>query len=179
MRSVRLNFLKVSYYGRGCHFFMQKYCFFHIHSESSYDTCGPRRDIADVAQLFLVQYERDYSEEKLETNKQATNMFQAWHQTEIDPVSTLVAKYNGSTEISEIIKWISETINDGDARKIPPFKSKTPQLSAEEVDNAWSKGSQKIVSSGKGMKQCTSSFVLEYMITLLILELGHLCYWVH
>ncbi|XP_073138309.1 uncharacterized protein [Henckelia pumila] len=137
----------------------QKYCFFHIHSESSYDTCGPRRDIVDVAQLFLVRYERDDSEEKIETDKQATNMYQAWHQTEIDPVSTLVAKYNGSTEISEIIKWISETIKDGDTRKIPPFKSRTPELSAEEVDNAWSKGSQKIVSSGRGMKQWTTSFI--------------------
>ncbi|KZV56529.1 hypothetical protein F511_16128 [Dorcoceras hygrometricum] len=137
----------------------QKYCFFHIHSESSYDTCGPRRDITDVAQLFLVRYERDDSEEKIETNKQATNVFQAWHQTEVDPVSTLVAKYNGSLEILEIIKWISETIKDGDTRKIPPFKSKTPELSAEEVDNTWSKGSQKFVSSGKGMKQWTSSFI--------------------
>ncbi|XP_073269934.1 uncharacterized protein [Primulina huaijiensis] len=137
----------------------QRYCFFHIHSESSYDTCGPRRDITDVAQLFLVRYERDDSEEKIETNKQEMNMFQAWHQTEVDPVSTLVAKYNGSTEISEIIKWISETIKDGDTRKIPPFKSRTPELSAEEVDNAWSKGSQKFVSSGKSMKQWSNSFI--------------------
>lgn len=83
-------------------YLMQRYCFFNIHSEDSYETCGPRRGITDVARLFLVRYERYASDEKSDTTKQANNIFHAWYHTEADPVSTLVAKYNGSSEISEV-----------------------------------------------------------------------------
>ncbi|KAK6117916.1 hypothetical protein DH2020_048321 [Rehmannia glutinosa] len=110
-----------------------------IEREDSYETCGPRRSMTDVARLFIVRYERNADNENLDTKKQANNILHAWYHTEADPVSTLVAKYNGSTEISEIIRWISQTIKDGDSREIPPFF-------------------QKFISSGKNMKQWTSSF---------------------
>ncbi|KAI3454694.1 hypothetical protein Pfo_011357 [Paulownia fortunei] len=138
----------------------QRYCFFNIHSEDSYETCGPRRGILNVARLFIVRYERNASNEKLDTAKQANNIFHAWrHNTDSDPVSMLVAKYNGSSEISEIIGWISQTIKDGDTREIPPFKTKAPELFPEDEDQIWSQSSKKFISSGKNMKQWTTGFI--------------------
>lgn len=58
--------------------------------------------MVDVARLFIVRYEMHAKDEKVDTTKQGNNIFLAWHQSESDPVSTLVAKYNGSTEISEV-----------------------------------------------------------------------------
>ncbi|KAK6123167.1 hypothetical protein DH2020_043069 [Rehmannia glutinosa] len=133
----------------------QRYCSFNIHSEDSYETCGPRRSMTDVARLFIVRYERNADNENLDTKKQTNNILHAWYHTEADPVSTLVAKYNGSTEISEIIRWISQTIKDGDTREIPPFKTTAPELVPE--DPVWSHNSKKFISSGKNMKQWTSS----------------------
>ncbi|KAL2243537.1 UNVERIFIED_CONTAM: Chaperone protein DnaJ [Sesamum indicum] len=103
--------------------FKKRYCFFHIHSENSYETCGPRKSLTDVARLFIVRYERNPNSEKVDTSKQANSIFHSLYHTEADPVSTLVAKYNGSGEISEIITWISQTIKDGDTRELPPFVS--------------------------------------------------------
>ncbi|KAL3813005.1 hypothetical protein ACJIZ3_014273 [Penstemon smallii] len=136
-----------------------RYCLFHIHSEHSYETCGPRRGITDAPQLFIVRYERNdtTTDERTETKKEPKNVFQAWHHTEVDPVSTLVAKYNGSSEIPEIIRWISQIIKDGDSRELPPFKTSAPELVPEDAD--WSHGSQRLISSGKNMKQWTSGFV--------------------
>ncbi|KAL2516026.1 DNAJ heat shock N-terminal domain-containing protein [Forsythia ovata] len=139
----------------------KSYCFFHIHSETSYETCGPRRGITDVAQLFIVRYERNATEEPMETLKPAKTLFQAWQNVDADPASTLVAKYNGSSEISEIISWISKTIDDGDSRELPPFKTKVPELAPEEADYFWSQSSKKISSSGNNMKQWISGLLLQ------------------
>ncbi|KAL0282003.1 UNVERIFIED_CONTAM: hypothetical protein Sangu_2977400 [Sesamum angustifolium] len=79
-----------------------RYCFFHIHSQDSYETCGPRKSPTDAPRLFIVRYERNPNSEKVDTSKQANNVFHSLFHTEVDPVSTLVAKYNGSSEISEV-----------------------------------------------------------------------------
>ncbi|KAL8465127.1 hypothetical protein ACS0TY_034575 [Phlomoides rotata] len=144
-----------------------RYCFFHIHSEDSYETCGPRRGITDVPRLFIVRYERYASDKKQDTKKQE-NIFHAWYNTEADPVSTLVAKYNGSSDISEIVSWISQTIKDGDSREIPPFKTKAPELLPEDVDQSWSQNSNKVFSSGKNMKQWTTTWLSNYIDDLRI-----------
>ncbi|KAL6584032.1 hypothetical protein OROMI_003321 [Orobanche minor] len=136
----------------------QRYCFFNIHSEDSFETCGPRRGMTDVARLFIVRYERNANNESLDTKKQA-NIFHAWYHTEADPASTLVAKYNGSTDVSEIIRWISQIIKDGDTREIPPFKTTAPELVPEDADQIWSQSSKKFVPSGKNMKQWTINFI--------------------
>ncbi|KAG8379208.1 hypothetical protein BUALT_Bualt07G0064700 [Buddleja alternifolia] len=135
----------------------QRYCFFNIQSEESYETCGPRRGISDAARLFIVRYQRNdnVTEEKKEPSRQQNNILHAWLQSDPDPVSTLVAKYNGSTETSEIIKWISQTIKDGDSREIPPFKTKAPELLPEDAGQTWTQnGPKKFIS-----KQFTSGFV--------------------
>ncbi|KAL3637248.1 hypothetical protein CASFOL_019547 [Castilleja foliolosa] len=136
---------------------MQRYCFFNIHSEDSYETCGTRRGITDVAGLFIIRYERNNKNESLDTTKEANNILHAWYHTDYDPVSTLVAKYNGSSDTSEIIRWISQIIKDGDTREIPPFAN--PELVPEDAGQIWSHSSKKFVSTGKNMKQLASSFI--------------------
>ncbi|GMQ10722.1 hypothetical protein CsSME_00053615 [Camellia sinensis var. sinensis] len=42
---------------------------------------------------------------------------------DVDPASRLVARYNGFEESSEIIRWISQIIEDGDSRELPFFVS--------------------------------------------------------
>ncbi|XP_051115725.1 uncharacterized protein LOC127240917 isoform X2 [Andrographis paniculata] len=140
-----------------------RFCFFHIHSEDSFETCGPRRLMTDVARLIIIRYERnETNNEIVQSRKQTNNLFLDLMHTEADPVFTLVAKYNGSTEVPEIIKWISQTIKDGDAREIPPFKTKSPELVPEEGDKMWSRGSQKVVSSGKNIKHRAAGFVSSF-----------------
>lgn len=55
----------------------------------------------DSARLFIVRYERFPQDETVEPKKQE-NILHTWYQTEADPVSTLVAKYNGSSDPSEV-----------------------------------------------------------------------------
>lgn len=81
--------------------FLQRYCFFNLHSEDSFETCGPRRGIVDAATLFIVRYQRFPRDESVDTKRQE-NILHSWYQTEADPVSTLVAKYNGSKETPEV-----------------------------------------------------------------------------
>ncbi|KAL3640559.1 hypothetical protein CASFOL_015527 [Castilleja foliolosa] len=137
----------------------QRYCFFNIHSEDSYETCGTRRAITDVPRLFIIRYERNDKNESLDTTKEANNILHALYHTDYDPVSTLVAKYNGSSDTSEIITWISQIIKDGDTREIPPFKTSAPELVPEDAGQIWSQSSKKLVSSGKNIKQRASSFI--------------------
>lgn len=56
-----------------------------------------------MPQLFIVRYERNDTQEKTEAKEQPKNIFEAWHHSEPDPVSILVAKYNGSSEIPEVL----------------------------------------------------------------------------
>lgn len=56
----------------------------------------------DSARLFIVRYERFPRDENLDTKKQENNILHAWYPSEPDPVSALVAKYNGSSETSEV-----------------------------------------------------------------------------
>lgn len=84
---------------------MQQYCFFYIHSEDSYDTCGPRRDVADVPQLFIVRYKRNATVDDLKVERRPKGIWNPFQEEDVDPASQLVARYNGSGEIPEV--WIS------------------------------------------------------------------------
>lgn len=50
-------------------------------------------------------------------------MWDALNDQDYDPASQLVARYNGSSEIPEIIEWVSSIIKDGDSRDLPFFVS--------------------------------------------------------
>ncbi|KAJ8536272.1 hypothetical protein K7X08_034673 [Anisodus acutangulus] len=134
----------------------KSYCFFYINSENSYETCGPRRDITDIAQLFIVRYERNGTED---VEKQPTNKFSALYNVETDPASQLVAKYNGSNKIEEIVQWISEIIKDGDSKNLPSFKTRTPELVPEDADSSWSSWSEGTVSPSRGLNHRIKSIL--------------------
>ncbi|KAF2318002.1 hypothetical protein GH714_041329 [Hevea brasiliensis] len=115
-------------------------------TETSYDTCRPRRDLTDVPRLFIVHYKRNATQDNVNVRK---NEFE--HE-DADPASQLVARYCSSDEIPQIIQWISGTIRDGEARDLPFFKAKTPDVVPEDSDPIWSKGAQSIRSKSVGIK---------------------------
>ncbi|KAJ6290594.1 hypothetical protein OIU78_026356 [Salix suchowensis] len=131
----------------------EKYCSYYIHSETSYDTCGPRRDLVDVPKLFIVRYKRNASEDVIKVDTKPKNIFNVFEDENMDPASQLVARYNGSDEISQIMQWMSEIIRDGDTRNLPFYRSKTPALVPEDSDPIWSRGAQSIFSKSIGIKQ--------------------------
>ncbi|CAL5441714.1 unnamed protein product [Camellia sinensis] len=138
----------------------QQYCFFHTQTENSYETCGPKRDMTDVSQLIIVRYKRNATKDSTKIEgKKPKNMFEAFMNDDVDPASQLVAKYNGSEESSEIIKWISQKIEDGDSRELLFFRAKTLALVPEDADLIWSVGARTILSKGTGMKQRIGSIM--------------------
>lgn len=131
----------------------KKYCFFHINSEDSYESCGPQRGITDTPRLLLVRYERNATTDDIEVEREPKTMLEALKYVAPDPASQLVAKYNGSSDMLEIMRWISETIKDGDSRNLPPFRTKSPELVPEDADPFLSTASGNIASSSKDLKQ--------------------------
>eukprot|EP00258_Populus_trichocarpa_P015941 XP_006373458.1 dnaJ homolog subfamily C member 16 [Populus trichocarpa] len=131
----------------------EKYCSYYLHSETSYDTCGPRRDLIDVPKLFIVRYKRNASEDDIKVDTKPKKIFNVFEDEDVDPASQLVARYNGSDEISQIMLWMSEIIRDGDTRNLPFYRSKTPALVPEDSEPIWSRGAQSIFSKSIGIKQ--------------------------
>lgn len=85
---------------------MQKYCFFYINSESSYETCGERRDIGDVPQIVIVRYKRDTTRGKPKVERKPKTIWDSYQEDDENLASQLVAKYNGSTDISEVFVFL-------------------------------------------------------------------------
>ncbi|KAK4781631.1 hypothetical protein SAY86_015733 [Trapa natans] len=129
----------------------KKYCFFYLQSETSYETCGPRRDMMDVPRLFIIRYKRNLTEENEPVKSKPKTMWDALNDQEYDGASQLVARYNGSNEIPQIIEWVASIIKDGDSRDLPFFRTKTPELVPEDVDSTISKGFQGVVSKSSGL----------------------------
>ncbi|VFQ62720.1 unnamed protein product [Cuscuta campestris] len=135
----------------------KRYCFFYINSESSYDTCGPRYDITNVAKMFIVRYSRNATNEN---NKDSPkNRYEALLADDVDSASQLVAHYSGPNKLPEIIQWISEIIKNGDSNDLPSFKTKTPELVPEDANSIWSTGSEKIFAPTNGIKPKVKGFV--------------------
>lgn len=133
----------------------KKYCFFCLHtdvsSETIYETCGPRRDMTDVPRLFIVRYKRNFTEDNMKVETKPKNIWDTLQGDDVDPASQLVARYNGSDEILQIIEWISKIIKDGDSRDLPAFKTKSPELVPEDAEPIWARGTQ--ILSTNTMKQ--------------------------
>lgn len=140
----------------------KKYCYFYLHSENVFETCGPRRyaEEEDVAKVFLVRYRRNNSEVNIDVKKQYKNIWDTFREDEEGLSSQLVAKYNGSMEGPEILSWMSNTIKDGDSGDLPYFRVKTPDLNPEESNPAWSLVKQKIgFSNNRRMTERVKDFV--------------------
>ncbi|KAJ9568296.1 hypothetical protein OSB04_004262 [Centaurea solstitialis] len=131
----------------------KRFCLFYVNVEDSYDTCGPRRDIADVPRLVLVRYKRNDTEVNKKVEDNSMNMFASIASRDVDPTSQLVALYKGLDETPQIIQWISETVGDGDIRDLPFYRTSTPELLPEDADPIWARGTEQILSSSRGMKQ--------------------------
>ncbi|XP_008239918.1 PREDICTED: uncharacterized protein LOC103338485 [Prunus mume] len=125
----------------------KKYCLFFLQSETSHETCGERTDMTDVPQLYIVRYKRNVTEEGDKPKEKPKSIWDAVQDQELDPASQLVAKYNGSNEIPEIMKWISQIIKDGDSRDLPHYRTRTPHLVPEDSEPIWSAGVQSIPST--------------------------------
>ncbi|XP_077213966.1 DNAJ heat shock N-terminal domain-containing protein isoform X2 [Tasmannia lanceolata] len=132
----------------------KQYCFFYLHSEDSYQTCGPRRyeDPTDLPQLFIVRYQRNSTKDESKVEKKRKTIWDSFEEVDTNLASQLVARYNGSMDISEIAQWISNIIKDGDSRDLPFFTTKSAELSPEDADPVWLKGAQGVMSTSKGMK---------------------------
>ncbi|TYG76547.1 hypothetical protein ES288_D03G122600v1 [Gossypium darwinii] len=130
----------------------KNYCFFYLNIESSYETCGPRRVRTDVPWLFIIRYERNATEDTFKVDKKAKSIWE-FHQQIVDPAAQLSVTYNGSAEVSQIIQWMSNIIEDGDSRKLPFYRVKTPELVPEDAEPFWSRGPQGLLSKSMGTKQ--------------------------
>ncbi|XP_039035457.1 uncharacterized protein LOC120171919 [Hibiscus syriacus] len=128
------------------------YCFFYLNTESSIETCGPRRVPTDVPRLFIIRYERNATEDTFKVQNKAKSIWE-FHQQEVDPAARLSVTFNGSAEVSQIIQWISNIIKDGDSRKLPFYRVKTPELVPEDEEPFWSRAPQGILSKSMGAKQ--------------------------
>ncbi|TYJ42356.1 hypothetical protein E1A91_A03G084000v1 [Gossypium mustelinum] len=130
----------------------KNYCFFYLNIESSYETCGPRRVPTDVPRLFIIRYERNATEDTFKVDKKAKSIWE-FYQQEVDPAAQLSVTYNGSAEVSRIIQWMSNIIEDGDSRKLPFYRVKTPELVPEDAEPFWSRGPQGLLSKSMGTKE--------------------------
>ncbi|KAF6148154.1 hypothetical protein GIB67_011929 [Kingdonia uniflora] len=131
----------------------KKYCFFYINSESSYETCGLRRDIVDVPELFIVRYKRNSTKAETKIERRPKTIWDSFQEdVDDDLASQLVARYNGSVDIPQIIQWVSQIIKDGDSRDLPFFRTNSPELIPEDGDAIWSRGAQSVLSTSNGMK---------------------------
>ncbi|CAL5444905.1 unnamed protein product [Camellia sinensis] len=110
--------------------------------------------------LIIVHYKRNATKDSIKIEeKKPKNILEAFLNDNVDPASQLVARYNGSEESLEIIKWISLIIEDGDSRELPFFREKTPALVPEDAYPIWSVGAKTILSKGTGMKQRIGSIM--------------------
>ncbi|KAB1216739.1 hypothetical protein CJ030_MR4G003863 [Morella rubra] len=139
-------------------------CFFWLHSDGSpetiYETCGPRRDLTDVPRLVIVRYKRNSTEDDMKVESKPKNMWDSLRGNDLDPASQLVARYNGSGEILQIIEWVSGIIRDGDSRDLPSFRTKTPELVPDDSEPILLRGAQKIISANT-MKQRSHGIIRE------------------
>ncbi|KNA20336.1 hypothetical protein SOVF_052980 [Spinacia oleracea] len=126
-------------------------CMFYIGGELSLDCCGPRRGIEDAPQVVMVRYMRNDSIDDPKDQRSSTSLLDSLKE-DVDPVSQLVARYNGSAEPLQIIEWISKNIKDGDSAKLPFYRTSTPELVSENPDPLWFVSGEKIVSTRDGIK---------------------------
>ncbi|CAE5957876.1 unnamed protein product [Arabidopsis arenosa] len=113
-----------------------KYCFFYVQSETSYDTCGTRRAPIDVPRILIVRYHRNATETANVEQKSSKWPKTVWQSEadDVDPAAQLVVSYDGPAETPEIIKWLSKMVDDGDNRNLPFYRAKTPELVPESAE---------------------------------------------
>ncbi|XP_074316423.1 uncharacterized protein LOC141652729 [Silene latifolia] len=126
-------------------------CMFYVSGEHSLDCCGPRRGIEDTPQIVMVRYMRNDSAVDDQDKKSSNSLLDVLKE-DVDPVSQLVARYNGSAEPLQIMEWVSKIVKDGDSAKLPFFRTSTPELVPEDPNPLWSTSNEKFISTSDGIK---------------------------
>uniref|UniRef100_A0A6V7QRF5 J domain-containing protein n=1 Tax=Ananas comosus var. bracteatus TaxID=296719 RepID=A0A6V7QRF5_ANACO len=136
-------------------------CLFYLAQEYAEGTCGPRNfeDTVEDPKLFVVRFQKQSIEDALKEEKRTNNILHTLRGQDSNLASQLVARYNGSDDIQEIIQWISQIIKDGDTREIPFFTQTVPPLNPEERNQKWSKSVHGMRSAGEGLKERVKNFV--------------------
>lgn len=140
-------------------------CYFYLNSEKVYETCGPKSfpEQNDVPRIFLVRYRRHPKDHHffLQKKSRFNSIWQKLLEEEEDLASQIVAKYNGSMEVSEIVFWVSEMIKEGDSEDLLFYIKRPPALVSEESKPAWLVNARTYVSlKSEGILQKCRSFVL-------------------
>ncbi|KAF3322936.1 hypothetical protein FCM35_KLT12925 [Carex littledalei] len=138
----------------------KKLCLFYLNPEDAEGACGPRYGDHESPRVFIVRFQRRTKEEEEKIQeKTKNNVMQSLLQQGANSASLLVAKYNGTQEADEIVKWISQIIKDGDTHAIPFFDQKVPDLELEEPSRVWSSGTRTVHSAGSGLVQRVKSVI--------------------
>ncbi|BBN01378.1 hypothetical protein MPTK1_2g06970 [Marchantia polymorpha subsp. ruderalis] len=113
----------------------KNFCYFYLNSESMFEACGPQNyEIENRPRVFLIRYLREVTEEKGEDEHKKWLPKTTWQrqsEEEMKFARQLVTKYNGSSEVAEIISWISNMVYQGDTEELPSFAS--PATASSEV----------------------------------------------
>ncbi|KAL9227350.1 hypothetical protein vseg_003047 [Gypsophila vaccaria] len=133
-------------------------CMFYIGGEHSLDCCGPRRSIEDTPQIVMVRYMRNDSAVDIQDKKTQTSLFDVL-KDDVDPVSQLVARYNGFTDPVQIMEWISKIVKDGDSDKLPFFRTNTPELVPENPSSLWFTSNEKFISTSYDLQHTVHRIV--------------------
>ncbi|XP_078160635.1 DNAJ heat shock N-terminal domain-containing protein [Carex rostrata] len=132
----------------------KKLCLFYLNPEDAEGACGPRYGDEETPRVFIVRFQRRTKEEEEKIKeKTKNNVMQSLLQEGGNSASLLVAKYNGTQEADEIVKWISQIIKDGETHAIPFFHQKVPDLELEEPSRVWSSGTRTVHSASSGLVQ--------------------------
>ncbi|KAG1334440.1 DnaJ subfamily C member 10 [Cocos nucifera] len=133
----------------------KKYCMFYLFSDDAYETCGPRRygDLTDVPRLFIVRYKRNSTEANVKVKKWPQSIWDTLSEQNANFASQLVARYKGSQDIYEIVRWLSEIVEDGDTKELPYSTQPTPDLIPEDANPIWSRSNQGMLSARNAVKE--------------------------
>ena len=74
---------------------------FYIGEQLSLETCGPSRGIEDRPRIVMVRYVRNDSMSDVKDKKASSNLLDVLKE-DVDPVSQLVARYDGSFGTLEV-----------------------------------------------------------------------------
>jgi len=88
---------------------------FYIGGELSLETCGPGRGIEDRPRMVMVRYVRNESMSDVEDKKASSSLLDVLKE-DVDPVSQLVARYDGSFETLEVCTLFSNVFMSFDMR---------------------------------------------------------------
>ncbi|GAB2213098.1 hypothetical protein Drorol1_Dr00021116 [Drosera rotundifolia] len=132
-------------------------CVFYIGTDFGVESCGPRRRMEDSPNLVIIRYMRNNTIDDVPVPKKKPNLLLGTDPDDVDPVAQLVARYNGTEDVPQIIEWVSKIIKDGDSANLPFYRTKTPELVPETADSVYAPST--ILSSRKGVQRGLKSFV--------------------